>query len=177
MSLRALFRAAGALGRHDDAQPLARDDPTMNDGWCIVPRVPPLSDGAIHHRFTQEAFLVASCHPLNHRVFQPPSRHPHILADLQEDHHHPTVLAQWHALQPCDLGVFQEPFQDLPSKRRRLLPPGSLHDLQHVLPQIEIGLHAELSDGVRYGSMRDFSQSSLLDLDPRYGLDYSKINL
>ena len=157
--LRAVL-AAAALGHDHELELGARRDVDVDHGRRVVAGVHAV-ERRLHDRGAQVAFLVALAHALVDGVLQPAARHVHVLAQLDEADDHAGVLAVRDAPGPRQLGVVLEDLQHLLAGRRALGAERPVEGAQHVGLEADVGLHAELLDGVGDGADVDVAHQAL----------------
>src|SRR5919106_671514 len=105
-----------------------------------------------HDGGAEVALLVALADTLVDGVLQASTGDVHFLPQLYVAHHHAGVLAVRDAPCPRQLGVVLEDLQHLLAGRRAFGAERPVERAQHVGLEADIGLHAELLDGVADGA-------------------------
>ena len=74
----------------------------------------------------------------------------HVLPHLGKHHRHARILADGHALLPGNLLIAAQDVQDLPRRGKGLLLLRGAQGTADVLRQEAVGLHTQLSNGLRH---------------------------
>src|SRR5437867_143339 len=157
--LRTVF-AAAALGHDLEPERGAGNDVHVDDRGRIVPRVHPV-EGRSNDGGAQIALGVAQAHALVDRVIESPAGHVHVLAELDETHDEPGVLAIGDPPGPRHLGVVLQDLQHLLAGGGALGGQRPVEGAQHVRLELEIGVDAELLDSVDDRANVDVSHDDL----------------
>ena len=137
--------AAESLGRNREAQPVARDQPHMQDGGRIIAGVS-AADGVAHHGLAQVAIGISAPDALVDRVLQKSARDVRVLAQFSKDHRHARILADGHAALARHVGVVANQLQRFPRRREGLRFAGSVQQRPHRLRQQRTGFDAQPRD-------------------------------
>src|SRR5919106_1548513 len=148
--LRAVL-APAPLGHDHDLERGPRHHLHVDHGRGVVAGVHAVERRA-HDGGAEVALLVALADTLVDGVLQASTGDVHFLPQLYEAHHHAGVLAVRDAPCPRQLGVVLEDLQHLLAGRRAFGAERPVERAQHVGLEADIGLHAELLDGVADGA-------------------------
>ena len=138
--------AAESLGRNREAQPVARDQPHMQDGGRIIAGVS-AADGVAHHGLAQVAIGISAPDALVDRILQKPAADVRILPQFGIDDGHAGILADGHAALARHVGVMADQLQRFPRGREGLRITGPVQQIPHRLRQQRAGLHTQPRNG------------------------------
>src|SRR4030095_3590886 len=156
--LRAVL-APAALGHDRELELGARRHGVVDHRRSCVARLHAVERRA-DDRGAQVALFVALAHALVDRVVEAATRDVHVLAELDEAHDEPGVLAVRNAPVPGHLRVVLQDLQHLLAGRRALGGQRPVEGAQHVGLELHVGTDAKLLDRVDDGADVDVSHDA-----------------